>query len=125
MTHKVLVVDDEPLMVRSWVRLFGTLGCETSACFDGLTALEHLKKESFDVLVTDLRMPYFTGYDLLTALGDLRHPPERIFVCSAYIEDDDSLSQFNVTGVIPKPFNVREQVAFFRQLFHSSKKGER
>lgn len=61
----VLVVDDEPLMRRTTERLLRDAGFDVVACGNGRAALETLRKQSFDVVITDVSMPEMNGIQLL------------------------------------------------------------
>ena len=122
MSCRILVLDDEPLMLRLWSRLFRLLNCSITSHSSGLEALEELRKQRFDIVITDLRMPYFSGYDFLNALQTepLPYCP-RMFVCSGYIAPDSNFDQFGVTRLIHKPFDINEEVAYFRELVNRIK----
>lgn len=87
MTHKILVVDDEPNLLDIVSSLLQMLGYEHRTASDGVAALEVLRQESFSVLITDIYMPRMNGLELveqarrldpdlgiivITGLGDLK-----------------------------------------------------
>lgn len=67
MAHlRVLVADDDPAMRALWTRLLEEeLGAEVVTAGDGAAAIALLCEDSFDLLVTDLRMPRVSGMDVL------------------------------------------------------------
>ncbi|MCC5878056.1 MAG: response regulator, partial [Candidatus Sumerlaeia bacterium] len=65
MSGRILVLDDEEKMATLLARSLGRSGYDATPCFSAAEALEHLKKSSFDVLVTDLRMPGMDGLEIL------------------------------------------------------------
>lgn len=117
MSCRVLVVDDEPLMLRLWSKLFRLLKCSITSHSSGLEALEELRKEPFDIVITDLRMPEFSGYDFLDALQSdpLPYGP-KVFVCSGYVAPDADFNELGVTRLIPKPFDIDAEMVYFRNL---------
>lgn len=118
MSCRILVVDDEPLMLRLWSRVFRLLKCSVTSHSFGPDALRDLRSQHFDIVITDLRMPEFSGYDLLHALQDepLSYRPE-VFVCSGFIADEEEdFYELGVTRLIHKPFDVDQEVGFFREL---------
>jgi CheY-like chemotaxis protein len=63
--YKILVVDDEPAIREIFVDLLGNEGYACEEASDGTHAIEILKKEKFDLLITDFRMPKMNGAELL------------------------------------------------------------
>jgi DNA-binding response OmpR family regulator len=99
---RVLVVDDDG-DVREAVRdVLALAGHEAVGATDGTAALQLLRAEWFDLIVTDLRMPGMNGWQLLAALQSdaaLR----RIPVCVLSAEDRAPVS---ACRVIRKPFEI-------------------
>lgn len=78
MAKKILVVDDDPVIVKYLVTLFSDNGYETCTASDGVAALEVLKKEKPDLITLDLQMPEEWGsrfYRRLTKEKDLKDTP--------------------------------------------------
>ena len=63
-TKSVLVVDDFPAMRHSVKELMESRGFTVTEACNGLEALEKLKKQSFDLIVSDLVMPEMDGFEL-------------------------------------------------------------
>ena len=63
-----LVVDDSSTMRRILCNTIGTIGYEATAAEDGLDALEKIKSQKFDVIMTDWNMPKMNGLELLQKL---------------------------------------------------------
>ena len=61
----ILIVDDEPDVAMSWVRILELLGYKCIAATDSEDALRLLESENPDLLLTDLRMPRIDGMELL------------------------------------------------------------
>lgn len=62
---KILVADDEPLMRNLILRILESEGYQVTLTSSGTEALEHLRKEKFDILLSDIKMPGLNGIDLL------------------------------------------------------------
>src|SRR5688572_8743550 len=60
----VLLVDDEPVVLRSFERLLRGVG-NVVPCSTAATAIEHVRKGGIDVVVSDISMPGMSGLDLL------------------------------------------------------------
>jgi EAL domain-containing protein (putative c-di-GMP-specific phosphodiesterase class I)/CheY-like chemotaxis protein len=65
---RVLVVDDEPAIARSLARVLGVAGHVVTAATSGEEAVARLASESFDVILSDIRMPQMDGVTLLRAI---------------------------------------------------------
>ncbi|MFZ7128587.1 MAG: response regulator [Desulfobacterales bacterium] len=61
---KVLVADDNRLVLAVVCRMLAALGCEATGTHDGLEALSRFEQEEFDLVLTDLDMPYMDGWGL-------------------------------------------------------------
>jgi DNA-binding response OmpR family regulator len=64
MAHRILVVDDDILVVEALKELLASSGYEVRVATRGQEALEILDKERFDLLILDVVMPKMTGFDL-------------------------------------------------------------
>jgi EAL domain-containing protein (putative c-di-GMP-specific phosphodiesterase class I)/CheY-like chemotaxis protein len=64
-TPRVLVVDDEPPILRIVDRVLAARGCVTVCCQDGLDAARRLDSSDFDVVISDISMPGMSGIELL------------------------------------------------------------
>ena len=76
---------------------------------DGEDALSHLRKESFDLVITDLRMPNLGGMDLLKSIKE-ENPSLPVVVITAYGKSDterDVLAA-KADGYLAKPFKVND-----------------
>jgi len=79
----LLLVDDEASNLESLVRIFSREGLDVLAAPDGREALEILRKQRIDVLLTDLMMPGMTGVDLLKAARAIS-PETEVILMTAY-----------------------------------------
>lgn len=64
MSHKILVVDDDILVVEALRGLLSASGYKVEVATRGQEALDILKRESFDLLILDVVMPKMTGFDV-------------------------------------------------------------
>ena len=64
MAHRILVVDDDILVVEALKELLTSSGYEVRVATRGQEALEIVDKERFDLLILDVVMPKMTGFDL-------------------------------------------------------------
>lgn len=107
----VLFIDDEPRLLKLVSRLFGDVH-DFVACDSGAEALEHMRREQFDVVVCDVMMPELNGKDLheQSALIDPEYPGRFVFVTGgAYTDPMDQFLRTVPNTCIPKPF-AREEL---------------
>lgn len=85
--HRFLLVDDDPLMLRSMGRLLRKAhpDWEIATAESGEEALTELASQSYDVLVTDLQMPNMDGLSLLSQVA-ARHPEITCVIHSSQLE---------------------------------------
>ena len=66
----VLLVDDEPTIVRGFARILTAAGFSVQVAHDGREAAELARQKSFDVIVSDIAMPEMNGLELLRAVRE-------------------------------------------------------
>ena len=64
---RLLVADDEDAVRRTWDRNFSKLGARVTAASDGQQALELIRRQDWDAIVLDLKMPVMNGWDVVLA----------------------------------------------------------
>ena len=67
--YKVLIVDDDQFISDMYVLKFKEAGFEAIAAAEGTAAIEHVKKESPDLVLLDIVLPNMDGFDILKALA--------------------------------------------------------
>jgi two-component system chemotaxis response regulator CheY len=107
---RILVVDDFSTMRRIVRNLLKELGyTNADEAEDGVKALQKLKSERFDLVVSDWNMPSMTGIELLKAIrGDeaLKHLPVLMITAEARKENIIEAAQAGANGYIVKPFTA-------------------
>ncbi len=106
---KVLVVDDNRNMRATTAMVLRQAGHAVEEAEDGATALERLKAESFDVVLTDLRMPNVDGMEVLRATR-AQAPETEVIVMTAYgtIESAVEAIRRGAYDFLSKPFKEDE-----------------
>jgi YesN/AraC family two-component response regulator len=79
---RILLVDDEPIVTEGLRIVLESVGFACQTATNGLEALLHLSKAEAHIVVSDLRMPLMSGYELVAALRSC-HPEIGIVVISA------------------------------------------
>jgi two-component system response regulator AtoC len=113
---RVLVVDDQLEMAEMVADHLGERGYEATAMSSGPAALQALRTERVDVLVTDLRMPGIDGFDLLTASVDL-DPSRVVILMTAYGTPATALeaTRRGAFQFLAKPFRLDALVRILEQ----------
>ena len=105
---KFLIVDDFSTMRRIVRGLLKEMGCNNAdEAEDGAVALNMLKNQKYDFVVSDINMPNMNGFDLLKAVkadDALRHIPVLMVTAEARKEDIVLAAQSGAAGYIVKPF---------------------
>ncbi|BCK86672.1 chemotaxis protein CheY [Sideroxyarcus emersonii] len=107
---KFLVVDDFSTMRRIVRNLLKELGfSNVQEAEDGVDALNKLRGESFDFVVSDWNMPNMTGIDLLRAIradDNLKHLPVLMVTAEAKKENIIEAAKAGASGYVVKPFTA-------------------
>jgi DNA-binding NtrC family response regulator len=106
---RLLVVDDDPALLRAFVRSFRRL-FDIRTCLSGEAALQELAAGEVDVLVTDYSMPGMSGIELLQRVME-RHPSAGRLMLTAYADAPDVLDLERrglASAVLMKPWNRGE-----------------
>jgi len=74
MNPRILVVDDTPLTRETLRLVLETDGCEVEVVEDPRVALDRLRSSSFQLLITDYRMPEMSGFELLSIVREEKIP---------------------------------------------------
>lgn len=70
MLKRILVVEDEPLMLKFLEFRLTKDGYDVQTARDGKEAEEYIKKETFSLIITDLLMPFVSGFELLEKIKE-------------------------------------------------------
>ena len=107
---RILVVDDFPTMRRIMRNLLKELGCSNvDEAEDGSMALEKLKGDNFEFVITDWNMPKMTGIELLRAIradDGLKGLPVLMVTAEALQDNVVEAVQAGVSNYIVKPFTA-------------------
>ena len=108
---KILVVDDEKLLVKGMKFNLENEGYEVMTAYDGAAAVELEKKENFDLIVMDVMMPGLSGSDACMKIREFSDVP--VIMLTARSEEYDKLAglEGGADDYVVKPFSPRELVA--------------
>jgi len=113
---KILVVDDEKLLVKGIKFNLENEGYQVDACYDGEAAVEAAMGSDYDLIILDLMMPKLDGLQACMRIREFSTVP--IIMLTAKSEDTDKLIgfEYGADDYITKPFNVLELKARVRAL---------
>lgn len=105
MRPRILIVDDEPDVVNSLAKsIFRKFNCQIEKAFNGQEALEKLKGMTFDLVITDIKMPGLSGIDIMKETGKFS-PQTKFLAISAYDSKEVASAALEAGAMdfIPKP----------------------
>ena len=113
---KILVVDDEKLLVKGITFNLQNEGYEVEAAYDGATAVERARRGDFDLIILDWMMPEKSGSEACMEIRTFSDVP--IIMLTAKSEDSDKIMGFacGADDYVTKPFNILELKARIRAL---------
>lgn len=105
---KILVVDDEKLLVKGLKFNLEQEGYQVITAFDGEEAIRLAHDESIDIILLDLMLPKVDGFTVCRTIRNFSNVP--IIMLTAKSEDVDKILglEYGADDYITKPFNVRE-----------------
>ncbi len=109
MSARILVVDDEDIVIRSCLRILGEGGYELDSAADGLEALRKIEQAHFDILVLDIMMPKLGGLEVLQRVKE-SHPDIDVIMITGLSEIDTAVRAMKLGAFdyLPKPFDPDE-----------------
>jgi len=108
---KILVAEDDPIMRRIIELRLKKDGHEVIMAVDGRQAMEHIdKNEKFDLVVTDIMMPFSSGMEVVSKVKSNIERKTPVIVLSAMGQENIVLEAFNLGAddYITKPFSPNE-----------------
>ena len=108
MAKRILLVDDEPLIVKGLKFALESDGYETDSAGDGEQALEKIQNGNFDLILLDVMLPKMSGIEVCQAVREKSDVP--IIMLTAKGEDMDKILglEYGADDYMTKPFNILE-----------------
>lgn len=121
---KVLVVDDEKLIVKGIRFSLEQDEMQVTAAYDGEEALELAKNNDFDIILLDVMLPGLSGFDVCQAIREFSDVP--IIMLTAKGDDMDKILglEYGADDYITKPFNILEVKARIKAIIRRNQKKE-
>ena len=106
---KVLHIDDNQAIRETFADVLSMMDMEVESIGNGRDGLNKILEESFDVILLDLTMPNFSGFDLIEELEKQGKTPNNIFALSAMTlsnDQTDLLKKNGIAKILSKPIEV-------------------
>ena len=122
MAKKVLVVDDEKLIVKGIRFSLEQDGMEGDCAYDGEEALECIHNKEYDIVLLDLMLPKLSGMEVCQQVREFSDVP--IIMLTAKGEDMDKILglEYGADDYITKPFNILEVKARIKAIIRRTSK---
>lgn len=122
---KILVVDDEKVLVKGIKFNLENEGYQVEVGYDGEEAVELARDGAFDLIILDLMMPKIDGLQACMRIREFSNVP--VIMLTARSEDTDKIIGFEcgADDYITKPFNILELKARIRAMLRRSGGGQR
>ncbi|MDA8090291.1 MAG: sigma-54 dependent transcriptional regulator [Nitrospiraceae bacterium] len=108
MKEKVLVVEDDKLMRISLEDALKGAGYDVLSLETGTPALDAIKQDSFDIAVTDIRLPDMDGFDIMREITGRKDIPVIMMTAYGSIKDAVEAMKLGAFDYITKPFSLDE-----------------
>jgi len=122
MGQKVLVVDDEKLIVKGIRFSLEQDGMEVDCAYDGEEALQMIREKEYDIILLDVMLPKLTGFEVCQQVREFSSVP--VVMLTAKGDDMDKILglEYGADDYITKPFNILEVKARIKAIMRRTKK---
>lgn len=124
MGKKVLVVDDEKLIVKGIRFSLEQDGMEVDCAYDGEEALQYAKDKEYDIILLDVMLPKLGGFEVCQQIREFSNVP--IVMLTAKGDDMDKILglEYGADDYITKPFNILEVKARIKAIMRRTTRKE-
>lgn len=111
MKRKILLIDDDGLVLKSVARLLGSRGYEVTVCKNGCDGVEAVKKSRFDLVISDVRMPRQDGLNTVRFIREVEKskgwPTMPVVFVTGYASETAPIEAIDLgsQGYVLKPFD--------------------
>ncbi len=109
MNARILIVDDEEIVIRSCMRILASDELSLDSAHDGLEALKKIAESDYDMLIMDIKMPKMSGIDVLQRVKE-SHPDIDVIMITGLNEIETAVKAMKLGAFdyLPKPFDPEE-----------------
>ena len=124
MAQKVLVVDDEKMIVKGLKFSLEQDGMVVDCAFDGEEAVSYIKDNEYDIILLDLMLPKLNGYEVCQQVREFSDVP--IIMLTAKGDDMDKILglEYGADDYMTKPFNILEVKARIKAIIRRNTKNK-
>ena len=125
MSRRVLVVDDEKLIVKGIRFSLEQDGMEVDCAYDGEEALKLAKENAYDMILLDIMLPKHDGFEVCQQIREFSDVP--IVMLTARGDDMDKILglEYGADDYITKPFNILEVKARIKAIMRRTSKRDK
>lgn len=118
MKNRILIIEDEPSMRLGMNHFLASSGYAVKTCEDGAAGLSVIEKESFDMVITDLKLPKHDGFEILNKSKSLS-PDTGVIIITAYADVKTAVQAIKAGAFdyIAKPFSNEELLITIERFF--------
>ena len=122
MGKKILVVDDEKLIVKGIRFSLEQDGMEVDCAYDGEEAFQKAKEQKYDLILLDVMLPKYTGFEVCQMIREFSDVP--VIMLAAKGDDMDKILglEYGADDYITKPFNILEVKARIKAILRRAGK---
>ncbi len=122
MAQRVLVVDDEKLIVKGIRFSLEQEGMEVDCAYDGEEAVQKAKENEYDIILLDVMLPKLDGFEVCQQIREFSSVP--VIMLTAKGDDMDKILglEYGADDYITKPFNILEEKARIKAIIRRTKK---
>ncbi|MFI2743645.1 response regulator transcription factor [Zhouia sp. PK063] len=116
---RILVIEDNPMVVHALDFKLTKVGYEIVTAEDGRKAKQLIETQAFDLIITDLMLPFINGSELIEFIKEL-HPNLPIMVLSTANQEETitNIFELGVEDYITKPFSPNELILRVKRILH-------
>ena len=108
MAKKIMIIDDDPVIVKYLETLFSNNGYKTCVAVDGSEGINVLKREKPDLITLDVLLPDANGFSILKMLQEDERTKDIPVIFVTVREEKEKGIKMGASGYIVKPFNEGE-----------------
>jgi CheY-like chemotaxis protein len=118
MNGRVLIIEDDPVVIQSTSMVLQTVGCHVEAALGGQEGLTKAREVSPDLILLDIMMPDLDGWQVLQKLkseDETREIPVVIFTAYEVARGREGILERGAIGLVQKPFEPEELIDIVRR----------
>lgn len=120
---KILIIDDEPLLLDLLTHLLSRIGYKVDRAVDGREASGKLKDGEYDLIFLDIKMPFMNGKEFYGKIKEfVPHLSKRVVFLTADIASQETFHFIRDTGnlQLQKPFTIQEVKNLLEKFFQTA-----